>query len=196
MRMLNYDELFQLIRGRRSIGRVKETAVSKECVMKLLAAGTWAPSHHQTEPWKFFVLEGESRNRLGEVLAEIYKQNLKESPLTEEEKRKMELQKKKPLRAPVIITIAAVPSDKPQVVHREEMAAACCTVQNMLLAAQALGLGAIWRTGEATYHPLMKQFFGLREEDEVLGFIYLGYPDMPVKEGKRISVEDKTVWMQ
>jgi nitroreductase len=194
--MVNYDELFQLLRSRRSIGRVKEDPLSKEWILKVLEAGTWAPSHHQTEPWKFFVLEGNSRDRLGEVLAEIYKQNLQAASLTEEELRKMELQKKKPLRAPVIITVAAIPSDKPQVLHKEEIAAACCAAQNMLLAAHALGLGAIWRTGEATYHPLMKQFFGLKELDEVLGFIYLGYPDMPVKEGKRIAVEDKTVWME
>jgi nitroreductase len=65
----------------------------------------------------------------------------------------------------------------------------------MLLAAHALGLGAIWRTGEPCYHPLMNESFGLRPQDKMLGFIYMGVPDMAPPQVKRESVAGKTEWI-
>jgi nitroreductase len=50
-------------------------------------------------------------------------------------------------------------------------------IQNMLLIVHPLRLGAIWRTGSFAYHPKMKALFGLREKDQVVGFIYGGYPE-------------------
>jgi nitroreductase len=193
--MSQYTELLEVIKSRRSIGRVKEDRVPRQLIENILEAGIWAPSHYQTEPWKFFVLEGAARAQLGEVLGEIYRIGLQKQELTAEEQRKYELQNRKPLRAPVIIAVAAVPSDKPQVTLREELAAVSSAVQNMLLAAEALGLGAIWRTGEPTYHPLIKKFFGLREIDEMVGFIYIGYPDMAPAQGRRTPFQEKTHWM-
>jgi nitroreductase len=194
--MATYTDLMDVIKGRRTIGKVKEDSVPQEMIEKVLEAGIWAPSHYVTEPWKFFVLQGDARNRLGDVLADIYKENLEKEQLSKDEQNKSDLQKKKPLRAPVIIAVAALPSDKPKVMKREELAAAACAVQNMLLAAHTLGLGAIWRTGERAYHPFIKKFLQLGENDEMLGFIYLGFPDMPNPKAKRIDADQKTVWMQ
>ena len=65
---------------------------------------------------------------------------------------KLERQKKNPLRAPVIIAVGIEPSDKNNVLVAEEYAAVNSAIQNMLLAAHSLGLGAVWRTGKITYH--------------------------------------------
>lgn len=193
-RVLNMD-VFKAIRERRSIGKVKSTEVETEKIEKILDAATWAPNHHHTEPWKFFVLTGEGRRPLGRTLAEIAKEKM-EDPSSEENQTKLKKAEQNPFRAPVVITVAVTPSDNQKAVKIEEVAAVNSAVQNMLLAAHAQGLGAIWRTGNPCYHVKTKELFDLREEDDVLGFVYIGYPDIQPKEGKRILAKDKTIWIE
>ncbi|OYD59788.1 nitroreductase [Fictibacillus aquaticus] len=180
---------FNSITTRRSIGIVKDEPVPKEMIEKILTAGASAPSHYRTEPWRFFVLTGDSRLRLGEVLAEIASSN--PNSLSNPGRAK-----KMPLRAPVIIAVAAVHSDRKNVLIKEEYAAVCCAVQNMLLTAHDLGLGAIWRTGAAAYHPKVKDFFKLPQSSEMVAFLYIGYPENEAKDVKKNSYETYTVWME
>lgn len=187
-------DVFEAIKNRRSIGKVKPEPIRQEIIEKLLEAATWAPNHHHTEPWRFFVLTGEGRRPLGRTLIEIAKEKM-EDPTTEENQLKLRKAEEKPFRAPVIITVAVTPSDNPRVERIEEIGAVNAAIQNLLLAAHALGLGAIWRSGLPAYHPKMKKLFGLQEKDEVLGFVYLGYPDMDQPRGSRISFEEKTKWV-
>ncbi|MBM7585912.1 nitroreductase [Bacillus pakistanensis] len=188
-------DVFEAIRNRRSIGRVKPDPIEKETITKLLEAATWAPNHYNTEPWKFFVLTEEGRRPLGRTLAEIAKETM-EDPTCEENEKKLKKVEEKAFRAPVIITVAATPSDNPKALPIEEIGAVNAAIQNLLLAAHALGLGAIWRTGKPCYHSKMKELFGLTDKQEVLGFIYLGYPDIPQRQSKRIPFKEKTVWVQ
>ncbi|MDC3414494.1 nitroreductase [Aquibacillus sp. 3ASR75-11] len=190
-------DVFDAIRSRRSIGRVKDDPVDKNLINKILEAGTWAPNHFHTEPWRFFVLTGEGRKPLGRTLAEISRESM-EDPTSNENQIILRKQEEKVFRAPVIITCAAIPSSNPKVKRIEEIGAVNAAIQNMLLTVHSLGLGAIWRTGAPCYHPLMKKLFGLSEEDEVLGFIYLGYVDNSTKSisRHRTPFEEKTVWME
>lgn len=64
-------ETIEAIKTRRSIGIVKQDPVPKEMIEQIIEAGTYAPNHHRTEPWRFFVLTGEGRNELGQVFEEI-----------------------------------------------------------------------------------------------------------------------------
>lgn len=188
--------ILEVIRERRSIGKVKDEPIPREQIEKILEAATWAPSHFQTEPWRFFVLTGEGRRPLGEVLAEIAAEKM-DDPSTEANQARLEREKVKPFRAPVVIAVAASPQvDNPKVIESEELAATAAAIQNMLLAAHALGLGAIWRTGAAAYHPKIKELFGLEAKDHMLGFIYLGYPDMDPPRKERTPYQEKTVWIE
>lgn len=189
-------KLFDAIRTRRSIGRVTEQPVSRELIEQILEAGTWAPNHFLTEPWKFFVMTGEGRLKLGDTLAEIAVEGMND-PSAPQYKQKAEQARAKALRAPVIITVVATPSTEEKVFRTEEFGAVHAAAQNMLLAAHALGLGAIWRTGAPAYHAKMKQLFSLGDRDEVVGFIYIGHPQEEAKkEGKRTDFREKTVWWE
>ncbi|ALS21295.1 hypothetical protein JCM16163A_04540 [Paenibacillus sp. YK5] len=186
--------LNEAIRGRRSIGRVKQEPITREHIEEVLEAGNWAPSHHGTEPWRFFVMTGKGRQALADAYADIASEAAPQ--LTGEELEAMRAkQAAKAFRAPVVIAVAVSPSDRKGVIRIEEFAAAHAAVQNMLLTAHALGLGAIWRSGEPMYHPRMKQAFQLTEKEEMVGLLYMGIPDMPHPEGKRKPAADKTVWM-
>lgn len=187
-------DVFDAIRNRRSVGKVKPDPIDKELIDKILEAATWAPNHHHTEPWNFFVLTGDGRRPLGRTLAEIAKENM-DDPSTEENQKKLKKEEEKPFRAPVVITVAVTPSDNTRVIEIEEIGAVNAAIQNMLLATHALGLGAIWRTGNPCYHPKIKKLFGLSMKSTVLGFIYIGYPDAPAKKCKRVPFEEKSVWI-
>ena len=193
--MSKAQPFLDLIRSRRSIGLVKSDPVSRDLIEKILEAGTWAPTHHMTEPWRFIGIAGEARKKMGEVMADILWERLPD-PETDEAKAQLERERQKALRAPVIIAVAVSPSPKPEIVEIEEIEAGMAAVQNMLLAAHALDIGAMLRTGKPAYHEKMKTFLGLAPRDHIIGFIYVGYPDMPPRKGLRTGWEKKTVWLE
>lgn len=184
-------DVLEAIQTRRSIGKVGPVRPPREAILRILDAATWAPTHHKTQPWRFFVLAGRAREDLGDVLAECMATRVTGSKA----ESKVEKARRKPLRAPVIIAVAAQPSLDDDVVEIEEIAATAAAVQNMLLAAHAIGLGAMWRTGDPCYDLKVRAFFGLHEPARLLGFVYLGYPAMSPPRAKRKPAEELTAWL-
>ena len=78
----------------------------------------------------------------------------------------------------------------------EEIAAVACAVQNIYLSLTAYGLGGYLTTGGVTYKQSAKEFFGLEEDDKLLGFFYLGHVAVPSPAGKRKPVEEKVEWVK
>jgi nitroreductase len=101
-----------------------------------------------------------------------------------------------PLRAPVIIAIGVDKPNEPKVLEIENICAAAAAAENLLLAAQALGLGAKWRTGEWARDGRVKEFLGFESDQPILGFIYIGYPEFTAEYPPRPSFEDRTTWME
>jgi nitroreductase len=186
--------LEEAIRERRSIGLVKPDEVDEALIEKLLEAAVYAPNHHMTEPWCFYVLQGNGRAILGHAYADIAGEFL-EDPFSEANIAALKKHYDKAFRAPVIIVAVSEATDSPKVDRREEIAAVHAAVQNMLLQAHALGLGAVWRTGAPAYHPFMKNAFGLRDEHDVVGFIYIGHPVKSLAVRTPTSYKSKTVWL-
>ncbi|SFI62876.1 Nitroreductase [Paenibacillus sp. UNC496MF] len=187
--------VIEAIRTRRSIGKVTQEPIAKETIELILEAGIWAPNHRLTEPWRFFVLSGDGRRKLGGALASIAVAQAAEGLDAAALEAKAEDARKKALRAPVVIAVAVEPAERKDVIELEEYGAVNAAIQNMLLTIHALGLGAVWRSGEPCYHPLMNEAFGLRPQDKMLGFIYLGVPDMAAPQAKRASAASKTTWI-
>ncbi|HIW33661.1 MAG TPA: nitroreductase [Candidatus Paenibacillus intestinavium] len=184
------EHIIEAIQSRRSIGRVKQDSVPKAIIEKLIEASTWAPSHHNTQPWRYVVMTGEGRAKLGKGYAEVFTAVTGEK---DEEKREKEM--KKAFRSPVVIAAICSPSDDKRAVIEEELAAAQAAVQNLLLAAHAYGLGAIWRSGAPMYHEAMHKQFELREDESIVGFIYIGYADMIPPVASRRNVAEVTQWL-
>ncbi|RKP57252.1 nitroreductase [Cohnella endophytica] len=185
-----------IVKGRRSIGKVKDEPVPKELVEKLIEAATWAPNHFGTEPWKFFVMTGEGRRVLGQAYADIAAEGYP-ADLSEDERQERQVKEiAKAYRAPVVIAAVYAPTDSPRAIPAEDLAATHAAVQNLLLAVHANDLGAVWRTGDPAYHPKMKQAFGLTGNEQVVGLIYVGYPDMNAPVGKRAPAAEKIVWLE
>lgn len=188
-------DVFAAIRGRRSVGVVKDEPIAKEAIEQIVEAGIWAPSHHATEPWRFFVMTGEGRRVLARAYADIAWEQAQAAGGTADEQLVRSKAGGKAFRAPVVIAVAVSPSDSPQVIRVEEFAAVHAAVQNMLLAAHALGLGAIWRSGEPMYDARMQQAFGLKEGEQLVALLYIGVPQLPTPNKTRGAAQAKTVWI-
>jgi nitroreductase len=187
------DSIRDIIKKRRSIGQMTEEQPSQEQLEQLLEAATYAPSHHITEPWHFFVLTGSAREELGKVMADALQARMEE-PTSKKSQFQLQKERNKPLRAPVIIAVAVKGvTDQEEFLERVEATAAA--VQNMLLAAQEVGLAAIWRSGSAAYDPQVKSWFGLAPEDHIAAFVYVGFPKCPRPERLPTHFSSKTTWL-
>lgn len=187
-------EVLDAIKTRRDISKLKSEVPPSHVIDKILESGIWAPNHRLTEPWRFFVITGEALNKLGEARVEALKEELDEVN-SETSIAKLEKERKAPLRSPIMIAVAVSPSDNPIVEEVEELEAVSMAVQNMLLAAHALGLGSMLRTGKSVYRKKVNDFFGLKNNERLFGFIHLGYPDMTPPERTRSSFNKMTKWM-
>lgn len=193
--------ILDAIRTRRSIGNVRSERPPRDLIEKIIEAGTWAPNHRLTEPWRFIVLAGEARRAFGAVLGERQAAKRPATPGSPDEVAVTESRAAeskaaaKPLRAPVVIAVAVEPVVGPKIVEAEEVMAGAAAAQNMLLAAHALGLAAIWRTGDPAYDPAVKAFFGLESTAHLLGFIYVGYPEGTPPQRERTAADQVTRWL-
>jgi nitroreductase len=184
-------DTLEAIQTRHSIGKVKPDPISRGMIEKLLHSAVQAPNHYRVRPWRFVVLTGRSREALGDVLAQVLKKQNPEAP-----EAGLVVERAKPLRAPVLIAVGVDRPSDPRVLEVENICAAAAAVENLLLAAHAQGLGAMWRTGPAARDPDVKRFLGFAPEQELIGIIYVGYPDQAPATVERPSFEDRTVWME
>lgn len=187
-------DVHEAIHQRRSVGKVKTDPISRDIIEQLLEAAVVAPNHYRTGPWRFFVMTGNGRNKLGNAYAAVAEAHMRSEGL-EIDEEKLHSEKNKAFRSPVIIAVACSPSDQPKVHRTEEFAAVHAAVQNMLLTAHALGLGTIWRSGDPLYHPEMKAAFELEAHEELVGLIYIGYPEAVPSRIPRKPYTDYTTWI-
>ncbi len=173
---------------RRSIARTSERLCDRDLISRLIEAGTRAPTHFLTQPWRFVVLAGDARLELGEAFAAAARR----------EGRDPEPERGKALRAPVIICVIEHPKlQHARVVETEEHYAIGAAMQNILIAAHAEGLAAMIRSGRATGLPEVRTYLGVGDDELVAGMIYVGYPreDEPERElTRRAPVAEVTEW--
>jgi nitroreductase len=192
---MNNAEVFNhLARSRRSVfpdqldaGKKVDDAIVKE----ILTNATWAPNHGQSEPWQFTVFAGEGLKKLAAFQSELYKQEAGENF---KEPAYIKLQQN-PLKASHIIAIGMKRTTTKNIPEVEDIAAVACAVQNMYLSLTAYGLGGYWTTGGVTYNEKAKSFFGLGEQDKLLGFFYIGHVAVPSPAAKRKPMEEKVKWV-
>ncbi len=184
-------ELFETIHNRQTQGKVKPEALPREVIEKLLSAAVQAPNHYKVRPWRFVVLTGQGRDKLGDTMAASQSDRKPDLPPEALDKTRA-----LPLRAPVVIAVGVDKPSEEKVLEIENISAVSAACQNILLAAHGLGLGAIWRTGEWARDTKVKEFLGFAPDQHIVGFIYFGYPEFSPEPHQRPSFEDRTVWME
>lgn len=188
----NVEEINHLIRSRRSMypQLYTDQVIDREIVEQVLENANWAPTHRITEPWRFQVFTGKGLETLANYQADLYKE-LSGDNFDEKKYEKLKL---KPTQCSHVISIGVKKTDK--VPEIEDIEAVACAVQNMYLTTRAYGIGAYWGSGGITYKKEANEFFGLGEEDTLLGFFFMGYPKIDFPAGNRTPIADKVKWIE
>ena len=186
-------QVFDLIKRRRSIGKMTGERPAREQIEVLLEAATHAPNHHNTQPWKFIVLAGSAREELGTVMAMSLANRLEETS-SENAQARLNKERNKPLRSPIVIVVVSEAPRQPNVTEMDNIEAVSAAVQNMLLTAEEMGLACMWRTGDAAIDPHVKQWLDLDPGDQIVAFLYVGYAAIPRIVRVPISFKQKTTW--
>ncbi|RYY90053.1 MAG: nitroreductase [Chitinophagaceae bacterium] len=193
---MTYDieQINSIIKARRStFPKQYDPAVTipEDVVRQIVENATYAPSHGNLQPWKFVVFSGEGRRKLAEFQAELYKtesgENFKQATY--------DGLLANPLKAAYVIALCLKRDPNKKFPEIEEISAVACGVQNMYLTATAYGLGAYWTTGGVTYKASAKEFFGLGEDDKLMGFFYIGAVAVPSPAKERAALQDKVEWV-
>jgi len=179
---LSMDAL-ELLVNRRSASRLAEPAPEGEQLENILRAGLRAPDHGTLQPWQFFVIEGEGRERFSQLLE-------KGAVNAGQDDKAIDKARNAPFRAPLIIAVVAKCTLDHKVPVWEQEMSAGCAVMAMQMAAVAQGFNGIWRSGALTESPVVREGLQCREQDKIVGFLYLGTPQL--KASTTVSIPDTT----
>jgi nitroreductase len=174
------------IQSRRTIKEFRSDPVPEETLWRILDAARWAPNHRLTEPWRIAIIGTQSREALADALANLTASSQDPSVAA---KAKDEA-RRKVMSSPVLLAVTCRLAETPgqQV---EDLAAVCAAVQNLQLAAWGEGIGTHWNTGKVTRLPETSALLKLLERGEQLvGFLYLGYPAQVPEPPKRRPIQD------
>jgi nitroreductase len=173
---MDRDALHTWIVSRRSVDKLGDPGPSQADLTRILAAAGTVPDHGQLRPYRFVVITGEGRAAFGNALAEAARERKPETP-----EPKLDAMRAKAMRSPTSIVIIASP--KPGKIEIwEQVATASCTGYAIVLAANALGIGAVWKSVPFTKGKGITELFALAPTEEMLGWIHLGTPLKEIAE--------------
>jgi nitroreductase len=186
------NEVIRAIRTRRNAAKLSaERPVGRELIEAVLEAAIWAPNHHLTEPWRFVVITGGARKRLGDAVADA----ILSMPATPPPSQEMvSRERMRPLTAPVVIAVICCPDQEKRAIPQEELVAGGGALQNMLLAAHSFGLGTKLKTGAYSYSQVIRSFLNMKDSESLIAFVYLGLPEGDATPGRRMGLEGKVDW--
>ncbi len=174
-------ELAELIRSRRTINLYLQTAVPDELVREAIDAAIWAPNHHVTEPWRFYLLGRETIGRSVELVRQI---------VTEHKGQKAgDFKAKSWAEKPGWLLVTCRRSED-ELTQQEDYAACSAAVQNLLLYLWQAGVGSKWTTGPITRDPRFFELLGIDADAElVVGLIWYGYAKVTPTQKRRPAGE-------
>lgn len=178
-------DALQALHTRVSSPRLGEEVPGEETLSNIFKAALRAPDHGQLRPWRFLVVQGDDRGNLGELFVR--------AALTDDDsisEQALDKVRKKPFRgAMIVITIARI-TPHPKVPEMEQVISAGAAIQNMLIAAHAQGVGAMWRTGSMAYHAVVEEGLGLESNERIVGYLYLGQIEGRTKNVPALDVNE------
>ncbi|MET0288691.1 MAG: nitroreductase [Pseudoxanthomonas sp.] len=157
-----------------------EPAPSDEVLLRMLRSASRVPDHGKLVPFRYLRVQGEGRQRLGDILAARTEELDPEASTAAVEKDRARFNS-----APLIIVVVARLIPEHKVPEDEQWMTAGSVCFALLMAAQAYGFGAQWLTGWAAYDSVVAGQLGLGETERVAGFIHIGTPRVEAPERER-----------
>ena len=175
--------VLEFLHTRQSNPNLQGEAPDEEAINNLIKAGMRVPDHAGLTPWHFTIVKDEGLEKLSKAF--------KSAAISDgAELAKIEKAQKMPFRAPLIIVVSTIYQQHIKVPKKEQLIAAGCAAHAIQMAATTLGYGAVWRTGDMSNHPLVKERLNIELHEDIVGFLYIGdkSKELPIKSNK--SFED------
>jgi nitroreductase len=160
-------QALDLLLNRSSQPRLQAPAPEGEALQNILKSALRVPDHRCLAPWRFIVCIQKGLEKLGEIFEEA-------AICKGAEQVSIDRARQLPLRAPMVIVAICNHKENDSVPWVEQVASTACAVQAMQMAAVAQGFQGIWRTGSYAQDETVKKALECKEDDEILGFLYLG----------------------
>ncbi len=164
----------EAVRSRRSWSKVTDAAPTRAELLTLVSAAGRVADHSSLRPWRLIELRGADRERLGRA---INKANGDKGSSS------------KPLRAPLLIAVVASYRKSDKVPRWEQEAVASGVAHMLSLLLDEAGYGVIWRTGHYTRSKAVAKAHGLKKNEELLGWLYVGGKPSRARLGRRKAVD-------
>jgi len=182
------EAVLRILRERRSVFHFRPDPIPMELVERALDAGRWAPNHKLTEPWRFTILGPGTRAALAPLFAAKALRKLPLDAPPERREQTLALATAKWERKPVVVVVSQIPEGDP-LRREEDYASVSCAIQNIQLAAWALGLGSQWSTNPVVRDEEAMRVAGVPEGETVAGLLFLGVPEV-VPESRRKGLQE------
>jgi nitroreductase len=135
----------------------------------LLTIASRVPDHGRLSPWRFIIIEGEARARIGEAIASAFRADQPDA-----DEGKVAFERNRLARAPLVIAVVSRARPHAKIPEWEQVLSAGAVCMNLLTAAAALGYGASWITEWYAFDRRVLDAMGLAADERIAGFVHIG----------------------
>ncbi|GAA4167154.1 nitroreductase family protein [Gryllotalpicola koreensis] len=176
------SRVYDAVLARRSYSKVTPETPDTAEIERLLEAAATAADHAGLAPWRVIELRGAARERLGDAFARVAMEGGADADAAESQRRK-------PLRAELLLAVVVSYRESPKVERWEQEAAAAGVAHLLTLLLDDAGWGAMWRSGQATRSAPVAAVHGLGVDEALLGWIYVGGRPDGIRRERHATVD-------
>ena len=190
----------KIIKSRRSIRKFKPDPVSIALIKKILDAARWAPSAHNSQPWRFVVVTDKIlKEKLAKAMAEAWREDMIKNGIPQDEISKLLKESIKAFtETPVLIVVCLTMEDMHRYPDERRRRAeyimavqsVAASIQNILLMAHALGLGSCWKCAPLFCPDTVRRILEIPQDIDPQAILLVGYPLETPKPPPRRPLED------
>ncbi|HHT87663.1 MAG TPA: nitroreductase [Clostridiales bacterium] len=190
-------DVIQAINNRRSIRRFKSDKLSSDVIRSILEAGIKAPSGKNKQPWEFVVVTGDKRFEMVKVMREGIQAAKAQRGNVGSAEHSANIMEKAPITIFIFNPYGTHPYQKKTVEQKfaeiVDVQSVGAAIQNMILAAESLGLGSLWICDVfCAYEELCKW---LKKDCQMVAALALGYKDENPPMRSRKNIDEVTEWI-
>ena len=164
-------DTIDLLRTRRSVAPATMTGPgpTPEEITALLTLASRVPDHGKLGPWRFILLEGDARTRLGEAAARIF---AADNPGESEDR--LAVERTRFARAPLVVGVVSRAAPHVKIPEWEQVLSAGAVSMNLVVAANAMGYATSWLTEWHAYDRRVLDALGLAPQERLAGYVHIG----------------------
>ncbi|SDB82114.1 Nitroreductase [Pelagirhabdus alkalitolerans] len=176
-------EIEKLIKERRSVSLFEERDVDIDELKKMIETAVWVPNHKNTQPWRFVIITGDTKERLAQLAGEFKSRGM----AGDAKDRAYQAGYQMFAQVPVYVMVMM---DENHVLKRrqEDYASTSLVIHNLSLIGWEKGLGMIWKTGPLTEEKAFRELIQIEKGEKFVGMIQIGYPKKVPKPLPRVDI--------